>query len=247
MIIDVRKRIAGGDAPAENITLEIEEYEDGFKVDEAFSEKNNIIKLAVETEKKYRVYVQSPGYSSETFEVSVPDVKEECFVEKKIILTPELTFTEIDVDIYFHDDIPARKFRTGTPRDGAVDISYEDTYNEYIKKRDEYKRELGDFYLNSGEFEAANQAGIEIDNFFNNDVEAGFEQLELYAASAEKYFLQERALPISIVIQGSASPTARTPGGIKYNEYLSSRRINSVKNYLRSYSDLLRKKIDDKN
>ncbi len=244
LVINVRKRIAGGDTVADNITLEIEEYEDGFKVDEVYSEYNNIIKLAVETEKKYRVFVKCPDHLMETFEIEVPDVKEACLVEKKIVLTPKLTFDTTDVAIYFHDDIPARKSRTGTPRDGAVDISYESTYKNYIKMREEYKKGLSDFYLNNGEFDAANQVGIEIDNFFVKAVEAGFEQLELYAASAEKYFSQEGALPISIVIQGSASPTARTPGGVKYNEYLSLRRINSVKNYLRSYSPLLKEKIN---
>lgn len=245
LIIEVKKKTINGEVSADNITLEIEEYEDGYKVDEVFSETNNIIKLAVETEKKYRVFVESAGYGTETFEVEVPDVKEACLLEKIIVLTPELTFEELDVAIYFHDDIPTRKFRTGTSRDGAVDISYESTYKDYIKMREEYKRELSDFYLNNGEFDAANQVGIEIDNFFTKEVEAGFKQLELYAASVHKYFLQEGALPISIVIQGSASPTARTPGGIKYNQYLSSRRINSVKNYLRSYSPLLREKIND--
>lgn len=244
LIIDVRKKIAGGDIAADNITLEIEEFEDGFKVDEVYSEEGGIIKLAVETEKKYRIFVQSPEYESEICEVEIPGVKEACLVEKKIVLTPKLAFDTTDVAIYFHDDIPTRKFRTGTPRDGAVDISYESTYRDYIKRRENYKRELSDFYLNNGEFDAANQVGIEIDNFFTKAVEAGFEQLELYAASAEKYFSQKGALPISIVIQGSASPTARTPGGVKYNEYLSSRRINSVKNYLRSYSSLLKEKID---
>ncbi|MEN0048321.1 MAG: hypothetical protein AAF806_14760, partial [Bacteroidota bacterium] len=235
LMIDVRKKVAGGDAPADSITLEIEEYEDGFKIDEVFSEKANIVKLAVEIEKKYRVYVKSPGYEEEIFEIEIPDVKKACLTEKTITLTPKIVDgLEIDVAIYFHDDIPARKFRTGTARDGAVDVSYKTTYDDYVNMRDEYKRELSDFYLNNGEFDAANQVGIEIDNFFNNQVEDGFDNLKLYADAVAKYFSKPNMPSISIVIQGSASPTARTPGGIKYNQYLSSRRINSVKNYLRS-------------
>jgi len=245
LIIDVQKQTIKGDVPASDISLRIEELEDGFTVDEVFSEANSTIKLSVETGRKYRVFVECTNYESETFVVEVPDEKDACLVEESIVLTPKLPFGELDVAIYFHDDIPARKFRTWTNKDREVDISYERTYQDYVQMRDDYKTQLTNFYLNNDEFDAANTVGIDVDTFFTTKVEAGYKQLEIYAASAEKYFLQGAGLPISIEIQGSASPTARSARGRKYNEYLSSRRINSVKNYLESYSALLRKKIQD--
>lgn len=185
----------------------------------------------------YTVQIEREDYETESLIVTIPPITERCITTLDVVLKPDLPLDrELAVDIYFHDDIPAiENYRD--VRD--VNVSYEDTYQNYNNPnmRERYKRQLMDFYEANNEQVSMDDVEVQIDSFFLGEVQKGFEELELMAYSLLNHFTTGTAIPLSVEITGSASPTARTPGGILYNQYLSTRRINSVKNYFKNYAD----------
>ncbi|MFH2095987.1 MAG: hypothetical protein ABIJ16_09800, partial [Bacteroidota bacterium] len=100
-------------------------------------------------------------------------------------------------------------------------------YNSYVRMQDEYKTE----FAKGAKKNMKQQATDEIENFFNDEVIQGFEDLENFTMLMVE--LLERGEDIEITIKGYASPLHATD----YNVNLSKRRINSLINYYYQYND----------
>lgn len=188
------------------------------------------------TDMTYQVYIEKEDYLRDTLQVVIPPVEQVCITEVDAILMPELINKDLAVALYFHDDIPAIENYND---ERQVAISYEQTYNNYYspEMRNTYKQGLIAFFDANNEPYTPDEVDEKIDSFFIEEVKFGFNQLETYAYFLVNHFVNGTAVPLSIQIKGSASPTARSQAGIRYNQKLSSRRINSVKNYLSSYEN----------
>ena len=134
-------------------------------------------------------------------------------IEKKIQKLLPLT-------LYFHNDIPDPRSVKST-----TDKNYEDLLENYFKLKDKYKKE----YSRGLKGEQATQAELDVENFFENYVGHGFEDLEKLAALLKREL--EQGKDIRLKIRGYASPLNTSD----YNLNLSKRRIASLVNYLKSY------------
>ena len=136
-------------------------------------------------------------------------------IEKKIQQLLPLT-------LYFHNDIPDPGSTSPT-----TDANYKDLLDDYFKLEDKYKKE----YAKGLKGEQAEQARDDIEDFFQNYVAHGFEDLEELASLLKREL--EEGKDIRLKIRGYASPL-NTP---EYNLNLSKRRIASLINYLKEYDN----------
>lgn len=116
---------------------------------------------------------------------------------------------QFPLKLYFHNDEPEpRSWATTTAQ------TYGDTYEKYTALQSTY--------------EADNEDPLVIRDFFVNEVTRGFSEL---AALAEALFpVLEEGRTITVETRGHASPLARND----YNRNLSMRRIESLRNHLRT-------------
>lgn len=128
----------------------------------------------------------------------------------------------LPVTLYFHNDEP-------DPRttDTTTKLNYLQTYESYNSLKEIYKNE----YSKGMPKEEKVKAEEAIQNFFEDKVDKGVEDLELYADLLLKHL--EKGQRIEVTVKGYASPLAKTD----YNVHLTLRRISSMENFLRSYKN----------
>jgi tetratricopeptide (TPR) repeat protein len=126
------------------------------------------------------------------------------------------------ITLYFHNDEPDPKtLNTTTSKD------YESTLKEYSAMKNLYKEEYSKGLSGEEQILAENQ----IDTFFTETVEKGFERLNQFMQWLHADL--KRGNNIYVEIVGSASPLHSE----EYNKNLSSRRISSMINYIGMQSE----------
>lgn len=135
-------------------------------------------------------------------------------------------------EVYFDNDYPdPDSYSTRTQR------SYAETYGPYLDRKPA-------FIKNASEGLSEEQAFLtrgDINQFFEQEVEAGYQQLQRFSEALLLHL--ENKGTYTMQLQGYASP--RSPE--EYNRRLSARRIMSLKNYFRTYrGGVLAKYIDGK-
>lgn len=180
------------------------------------------IKLSVEPEKTYKIVASSNTYVDTSIVFTTPASKELCELAHTIVLVPDLPELPLPDTLYFHNAIP---------RIADNSISYKITYDQYFDLLPKYKSGLRDYYLSVRDTINANTASDKVDDFFKNQVEKGYDKLNLYAEAILVYL--QRGRTATIRIRGTASPRASVP----YNKALSERRVNSVREYLKSWKN----------
>ena len=128
----------------------------------------------------------------------------------------------LPLTLYFHNDIPDPRSRKPT-----TNKDYKDLLADYFKLKEKYKKE----YSKGLKGEQATKAKQDIENFFDNYVGHGFEDLEKLAALLKNEL--DNGKNIRLKIKGYASPLNTT----EYNLNLSKRRIASLVNYLKNYDN----------
>ena len=136
--------------------------------------------------------------------------------ENYIQLTKLLPLT-----LYFHNDEPNPK-----SNDTTSNFDYEETYHKYIELLPRYQSE----YSKDLKKEKKIEAEEDILNFFSDKVINGYNQLNEFLNLLEIELKQGTYFKLEI--KGFASPLAKT----KYNRNLSKRRIDTFKNYIRTYN-----------
>ena len=128
----------------------------------------------------------------------------------------------LPLSLYFGNDMPDPKtMKTKTK------TNYKDLLANYKLEIDKYKIEYSKG-LNGND---KNNAVSEIDNFFKQNVDKGFKNLELFSDLLTKEL--ENGKKVRIKIKGYASPL----NSAEYNLALSKRRISSLKNYIKEYNN----------
>ena len=147
------------------------------------------------------------------------------FVTQMKILVP--------LTLYFHNDEPDKKTLAVT-----TSKNYKKTYEDYSVLRELYKKE----YSKGAKDADLDRAIGDIDNLFEDSVEAGMQDLEKFAQLLVKVLNNKEA--VTITMKGFCSPLASTD----YNVNLAKRRISSLRNYFTEYQNgILVKYIDTKN
>lgn len=139
----------------------------------------------------------------------------------------------VPLTLYFHNDEPDKKtLAITTPK------NYKKTYEDYSAMRDLYKKE----YSKGAKDADLERAIGDIDNLFDDSVDAGMQDLEKFAQLLKKVLADNEK--VTITMKGFCSPLASTD----YNVNLAKRRISSLRNYFREYENgIFVKYIDNKN
>jgi len=139
----------------------------------------------------------------------------------------------VPLTLYFHNDEPDKKTVAVTTLK-----NYKKTYEDYSVLRELYKKE----YSKGAKDADLDRAIGDIDNLFEDSVEAGMQDLEKFAQLLIKVLNDKEK--VTITMKGFCSPLASTD----YNVNLAKRRISSLRNYFTEYQNgILVKYINTKN
>lgn len=139
----------------------------------------------------------------------------------------------VPLTLYFHNDEPDKKTLAIT-----TTKNYKKTYEDYSAMRELYKKE----YSKGATGENLERAIGDIDNLFDDSVDAGMQDLEKFAQLLVKVLADSEK--VTITMKGYCSPLASTD----YNVNLAKRRISSLRNYFMQYENgVLAKYVDNKN
>jgi len=125
-------------------------------------------------------------------------------------------------EVYFDNDHPDPNSYTS-----RTQLDYYETYQPYVDRREAFKQESSEGLDNEAGFLVRG----DIDQFFDQEVEAGWEQLRRFSEALILYMRSGKSFTVEL--QGYASPRAPT----EYNRRLSARRNMSLKNFFRTYKN----------
>jgi hypothetical protein len=139
----------------------------------------------------------------------------------------------VPLTLYFHNDEPDKKTLATT-----TTKNYKKTYEDYSAMREQYKKE----YSKGASGENIERAYSDIDNLFDDSVDAGMQDLDKFAQLMLKVLKDNEK--VTITMKGFCSPLASTD----YNVNLAKRRISSLRNYFMEYQNgIFVKYVDNKN
>lgn len=141
---------------------------------------------------------------------------------KPIYTTLEELNRYLPVKLYFHNDFPDPR-----TRDTLTQQTYLQTYKDYTRLYNQYRREYAKGLKNQEKIDAE----VEIDELFSNYIDKGEKDLKLFTPLLLKEL--EQGNSITITIKGYASPLSKTD----YNVNLTLRRISSLINYLNEFEN----------
>lgn len=130
----------------------------------------------------------------------------------------------VPLTLFFHNDEPDKKTLATTTK-----LNYKKTCLDYLAMQPLYVKEFpkglhGDTF---------NIASNKVENFFEDSVQSGLNDLEKFALLLEDVLA--RGETVKITMKGFCSPLAST----NYNVNLAKRRINSLENYFKEYKNAM--------
>ena len=163
----------------------------------------------------YMFKLPQPPVDSTAKKVIQPKVDStQMFVMQMKLLVP--------LTLYFHNDEPDKKtLAISTTK------NYKKTYQDYVALRPMYKKE----YSKGAKGSDIERAQTEIDNLFEDSVDAGMHDLEDFAKLMLKVLKDSER--VTITMKGYCSPLASTD----YNVNLAKRRMSSLLNYFMEYQN----------
>jgi outer membrane protein OmpA-like peptidoglycan-associated protein len=169
----------------------------------------------------YMVIASKPGYTSDTTYVRTDNID--------IIPTTLLTKLYLckgldpfpDISLYFDNDYP---------KPGKRETITEKTYGQTAEL---YYEQKGAFLK---QYKRDSSAYLEVESFFESEVKGGLLKLDFFAQQIYNYFFastDKTERQVEITIQGNAS----TKSNPKYNFILTKRRVSSLRNHLRNWTN----------
>ncbi|MEZ5030859.1 MAG: hypothetical protein R2787_05635 [Saprospiraceae bacterium] len=131
---------------------------------------------------------------------------------------PEMT----PLQVFFDNDIPGRRMFTK-----STNVSYEETVEPYLQRKDEYVRE----YMDDLAPDVKKQMGDRMERFFADTIKAGLKNLEYFCETLLSDL--QNGATVTVTLEGYCSPRAAT----RYNKLLGYRRAVSIRNYMMAYQD----------
>ncbi len=185
------------------------------------NEDGNSFIFPLERDKSYEIITSKRGYKPDTLQLSTVNVPSNK-ITKNIYLKQGDLEDFLPLAVYFDNDHPNPRTYYRTTR-----RTYDDTYPPYMERKEIFKTEFTSPLVDNAKV----QAEDDLERFFEYNVREGRNDLIKFIQILTEDL--EEGEQIEIVMQGFASPLASS----SYNERLSSRRISSVVNQFRRYSD----------
>lgn len=209
--------------PVNGPTISVSDVNDPNK--ENIYQLNNLtnsLVLPIERDFKYAINVQKRGYEQEDLVVDGAEYPNDMTIVKKIYLRRGNLESYLVLPLYFDNDFPDPKtWRTTSTK------TYLETYPPYYSRKNEFKELYSEPLIGQNK----EVAETDVDNFFDNEVLAGKQDLERFLEQLAMEL--EKGENITLVISGFASPKYLE----NYNLNLSKRRINTMKKQLEKYDD----------
>jgi outer membrane protein OmpA-like peptidoglycan-associated protein len=128
----------------------------------------------------------------------------------------------VGLPLYFDNDEPDKRTTRTTTKQ-----SYETTVLNYLERQDEYLVQFSNSLPDAEQVDAENA----VNDFFEEEVRAGYERLEQLCLLLEERL--QTGEQVEVLIKGFTSPRAQSD----YNLNLGKRRISSVRNHLMLWND----------
>ncbi|MBY5957387.1 hypothetical protein KUV50_04510 [Membranicola marinus] len=209
--------------PVNGPTISVSDVDDPNK--ENIYQLNNLtnsLVLPIDRDFQYAINVQKRGYEQEDLMVNGADYPNELRIVKKIYLKRGNLESYLVLPLFFDNDFPDPKtWRTTSTK------TYLETYPPYYSRKNEFKELFAEPLIGQNK----DVAETDVENFFDNEVLAGKQDLERFLEQLEEEL--EKGENITLVVSGFASPKYLK----NYNINLSKRRINTLKKQLQDYGD----------
>jgi tetratricopeptide (TPR) repeat protein len=183
------------------------------------TKETNTTDLRVKMETPYMIIADKSGFSSDTSLIAAAELRFGEKTVKRLYLDPGSMSAILPLVVYFDNDHPDPRTRLE-----STTKNYEETYRNYYAKKEEFATNFGSIF--TGEERLVAQEKVR--NFFDNDVQGGFNKLQNLADNLDLFLTN--GYKIEIMIKGFASPLAKND----YNLSLTRRRVVCVTNYLRA-------------
>lgn len=188
------------------------------------NEVGNNFYFQVLPNQSYKILATKNGYEQEIATFVTDDTPGN--IEKKIYMGRLANIATlaglIPVRLYFDNDEPDKSTTSTT-----TDKIYSYTYHQYYQRKSEFKKVYGEYY----DLEHAHLADDLIDNFFDNEVKKGHEQLSIFLETLVRVL--ESGKRVNLYMRGYTSPLSQDD----YNIALGKRRVASIKNEYRRYNN----------
>lgn len=176
--------------------------------------------------KEYLVFgTKSPLYDTATVDITHVETSKGDSLFKRIDLV-QLAIRNLEkvfpLVVYFDNDQPNPKTKKST-----TDRRYGETYNEYIARKDEF---IESYTAKLGGTDYGARAKSELNSFFIDDVEAGYNKLNYFME--QLHAVLKGGLYVEVSIKGYTSPIAKGD----YNLRLGQRRVQCLKNEFLSWN-----------
>jgi WD40-like Beta Propeller Repeat len=167
-----------------------------------------------------KLEASKPGYKSAvvTFD-AITAIGPSAVLNVKVYLQP---FAGLPVTLYFDNNQPRW---AQNPSETESSLSYEQTVQQYIERKPFFVESYAEGLAQEA-FEASRQKVL---SFFDNEVAVGLRQLDELCSQLEP--LLKKGYRLEILAECQTSPLAAS----NYNQWLASRRINTVRNYLKTW------------
>ncbi len=202
---------------------EVRVAESGQEVAFQEDEQKTEYKFTLERGKKYEIIGNKVAFNPDTIRLDLTDTRNPVYsLEEKLFLDPKEIEDFPPLVLYFDNDQPDPDSWKAT-----TDKTYEETYRAYMARKDLFVREYVKVLEGRDSFLAANRLAA----FFDREVRNGYESLLVFSDNLLRVLQQ--GFKVELEIQGFTSPRARE----NYNERLSKRRANCLKNHFLTYKN----------
>ncbi len=182
----------------------------------------NSLVLPIDRDFEYSINVTKRGYQDEDLTIRGADYPNDLKIVKKIYLNRGNLESYLVLPLFFDNDFP-------NPRTWSVttDKNYRETFPPYYSRKSTFTELFSEDLMG----EAKETAEADVENFFDNEVLAGKQDLDRFLEQLEEEM--SKGENITLVVSGYASPKYLK----NYNLNLSKRRINSLQQEIEKYKD----------
>jgi len=175
--------------------------------------------------RNYKLLASKKKYESDMITISAKETAAEKLLNRKMFL--ELSAIAelrklLPIRLFFDNDMPNPRSDSDT-----TNVLFSKIYNDYVAKKGKYTYEFT--HILKGPIKE--KTILEIDTFFEKGVKANGDKLEIFMDKLQ--IILEEGHDIDIFLKGYASPRAKSD----YNQKLSSRRVNSIRNEFDTYNN----------
>ncbi|MBK9272591.1 MAG: hypothetical protein IPM48_13445 [Saprospiraceae bacterium] len=172
----------------------------------------------------YKLSATKNKYESTELLISSKETADEPILNRKLFL--ELSAIAelrklLPIRLFFDNDMPNPRSESDT-----TNVLFSKIYNDYVSKKDIYIKE----FTKGIRGVAKEKAVQEYNTFFEQDVKLNGDKLEIFMDKL--LIILQEGHEIDIFLKGYASPRAKSD----YNQKLSSRRVNSIRNEFDIYN-----------